>query len=313
MCTDTVEEPTIVANHYGTTCEVLQTFLQSTQGVHVNIVGRLVQKQYVRLGFQCQCQVQAVTLTTREHAALLLLVSAGEVESTKVRARVHLAPAYADIFGAFGDGLIHTLVGIDIGVHLVHITHFHGLTHSERTFVGLLHAHDHTEEGGFTRTVRANDAHNAVGWQHKVQVLEQEFIAKSFADALSIDDLVTQTWTVRDKDLQLLLALFLLLIQHSVVGSETGFTFRLAGFRCHTHPFQLALQGLATLAGLLLLHRHTSGLLLQPRRVVTLPWNTFATIQLQDPTCYIIQEIAVVGDTDDGTSVLVKVLLQPVD
>jgi hypothetical protein len=49
MRTDTVEEPTVVADHYGTTCEVLQTFLQCTEGVHVNIVGWLVQQQYVGL------------------------------------------------------------------------------------------------------------------------------------------------------------------------------------------------------------------------------------------------------------------------
>ena len=43
VCTDTIEEPTVVGNNYGTTCEVLQTFLQCTECVDVDIVGRLVE------------------------------------------------------------------------------------------------------------------------------------------------------------------------------------------------------------------------------------------------------------------------------
>ena len=36
--TDTVEEPTVVAHNNGATGKVFQTFFQSTQGVHVDIV-----------------------------------------------------------------------------------------------------------------------------------------------------------------------------------------------------------------------------------------------------------------------------------
>ena len=42
MSTDTVEEPTVVADYNCTACEVLKTLLKCTQCVHVNVVGRLV-------------------------------------------------------------------------------------------------------------------------------------------------------------------------------------------------------------------------------------------------------------------------------
>ena len=58
MGTDAVEEPAVVADDYGAAGKVLQAFLQGAHGVHVNIVGGLVQKQYVGLTLQRQCQVQ---------------------------------------------------------------------------------------------------------------------------------------------------------------------------------------------------------------------------------------------------------------
>ena len=44
---DTVEEPTVVRDNNGTAGKVLQTFLQCAEGVHIYIVGGLVQKEHV--------------------------------------------------------------------------------------------------------------------------------------------------------------------------------------------------------------------------------------------------------------------------
>ena len=45
--TDTVEEPAVVADNHSTTGKCLQTFLQGTQRVHVDIVGWLIEEQCV--------------------------------------------------------------------------------------------------------------------------------------------------------------------------------------------------------------------------------------------------------------------------
>ncbi len=198
-------------------------------------------------------------------------------------------------------------------MHLIHITHFHGLAHLERTLVCRLHTHDHAEQGRLTCTVRTNHAYDAVGRQHEVQVLKQHAVAVGFGYAFGVDDLVAQTRTVRNEYLQLLLTHFLLLVQHAVVRTQTGFRLGLTSLRRHAYPFQLALQGLPTLRGLLLLHRHSRRFLLQPRRVVALPWDTLAAIQLQDPSGYVVQEVAVVGDADHRSGILLQVLLQPVN
>ena len=62
--TDTVEEPAVVADDYGTSGKVLKTLLECTQRVHVDIVGRLVEEQHVTLLLQCEGELQAVALTT---------------------------------------------------------------------------------------------------------------------------------------------------------------------------------------------------------------------------------------------------------
>ncbi|CUP23504.1 Uncharacterised protein [Segatella copri] len=81
---------------------------------------------------------------------------------------------------------------------------------------------------------------------------------------LSLDNLVTQTRTVRDEDFQLLLALLLLLVEHLLVRVQTSLTLSLTGLRRHANPFQLALQCLAALRGSLLLLNHSLGLLVEP-------------------------------------------------
>ena len=78
---DTVQEPTVVTDYHSTASKGLETFLQGTEGVDVNIVGGLVEQEHIAFLLQCHGQVQTVALTAGEHAALLLLVGTGEVEA----------------------------------------------------------------------------------------------------------------------------------------------------------------------------------------------------------------------------------------
>lgn len=52
--------------------------------------------------------------------------------------------------------------------------------------------------------------------------------------------------------------------RRAFVARQTSLALGLAGLGRHAHPFQLSLQGLATLARLLLLHGHALGLLVEP-------------------------------------------------
>ena len=313
MGTDSVEEPAVVADYHRTTGKCLQTFLQGTEGVHVDIVGRLIEEQYVAFLLQCQCQLQTVTLTTRENTAELALVGAREVEAADVSTCIHISATQTQGFVALGNHLVNSLLRVDVLVLLVNISQLHGLTHLECAAICLIQAHNEAEEGSLTGSVRTNHTYDAVRRKHEVEVVEENLFAERLLYMLSLNHLVAQTRTVRDEDFQLLLALLLLLVEHLLVRVQTSLTLSLTCLRCHANPFQLTLQSLAALRGSLLLLNHSLGLLVEPRRVVALPWNTLATVQLQNPLAHVVEEVAVVGYGDDRTLILLQVLLQPVD
>ena len=147
---------------------------------------------------------------------------------------------------------------------LVNISQLHGLTHLECAAICLIQAHDEAEEGSLAGSVRTNHTHDAVRRKHEVEVVEENLFTECLLYMLSLDNLVTQTRTVRDEDFQLLLALLLLLVEHLLVRVQTSLTLSLTGLRCQANPFQLALQCLAALRGSLLLLNHSLGLLVEP-------------------------------------------------
>ncbi len=90
-----------MAYHNGASCEVVEAFLESAQGVYVNVVGGLVEQKHVALFFQCHGQMQTVALAAGEHAHFLFLVGAGEVEAREICAGVYVAASHAEAFHAF--------------------------------------------------------------------------------------------------------------------------------------------------------------------------------------------------------------------
>ena len=72
-------------------------------------------------------------------------------------------------------------------------------------------------------------------------------------------------------------------------------------------------QCLAALTGLFFFQRHSLGLLFQPGRIVTLPWNSFSPVKFQYPAGHMIQEITVVSNTDYRSGILLQMLFQPID
>ena len=196
---------------------------------------------------------------------------------------------------------------------LIDIGELHGLTHSKRTSIRLFQSHDQAEERGLTRTVRTNHAHDAIRWQHEIQVGEERLLRIRLRNMLRLNDLVTKTRTIGDIDFEFLFLLLLFLVEHHLVGVQTSLSFGMARLRGHTHPLQLTLQRLAALRGRLLFQSQSLRLLLQPRRVITFPGDTLTTIQFEDPLCHIVEEITVVGDGNHRSLVLLQMLFEPVD
>ena len=54
-------------------------------------------------------------------------------------------------------------------------------------------------------------------------------------------------------------------------------------------------------------------LLLEPGRVVAFPGNARAAIELEDPAGDVVEEVAIVGDRDDGARIVLEEALEPGD
>ena len=171
MGSDTIQEPTVVRDNHSATCEVLQALLQCTQGIYIDIVGRLIEQDNIAFLLQCQRKVQAVTLTTRQNATLLLLVCTGEVKTSYICTSRHLTIAQLNPLAILRYNLIYGLLGVNRFVLLVHIGELYGLTYGESSACRLLQAHNHTEQSSLTRSVRTNHTHDTGRWQLEVQSL----------------------------------------------------------------------------------------------------------------------------------------------
>ena len=79
-----------------------------------------------------------------------------------------------------------------------------------------------------------------------------------------------------------------------------------------THSSSRCERAAARLVDLLLL-REPLLLLLEPARVVALPRDARAAVELEDPARDVVEEVAVVGHRDDGAVVLLQVPLEPRD
>ena len=125
---DAVEEHAVVADDHGATGELKQRGLQGGQGLDVQVVGRLVQKQQVATLLEGEGEVQAVALATRENTGALLLVGTLEAEAGNVGAAGHLALANLHDVQTVGDNLPQVLIGIDARAVLVDVGDLYGLT-----------------------------------------------------------------------------------------------------------------------------------------------------------------------------------------
>ena len=153
------------------------------------------------------------------------------------------------------------------------------------------------------------------GRQGEVELLDQQVVAVALAQPLGLDHQVAEAGAGGDVDLVRIAPLVVLAVlgEQLLVGGQAGLALGLAGARAHPHPLELALQGaLARRLGLLL-EGQPLLLLLQPGGVVPLPGDALAAVELEDPAGHVVEEVAVVGDGDDGAGIVGEEVLQPGD
>src|SRR5262249_17244842 len=104
-----------------------------------------------------------------------------------------------------------------------------------------------------------------------------------------------------------------LLGEQRLVALDARLALRVPRARRHLDPLELALQRAPLRALGLLLELEAVLLLLEPARVIALPWDPRAAIELEDPAGDVVEEVAVMRDGDDRARVLGQVPLEPRD
>ena len=182
--------------------------------------------------------------------------------------------------------------------------------------VGLLLADDHAEERRLARAVGADDADDAAGRQDEVQVVDQQVVAVALAQALGLDHQVAEARPGRDRDLA-----------RRPRASRPPAPRPAAprsgrGAPC-SWPAAPAAPCAPTPARARSVRRRADSsfsscaepvlLLLEPGRVVALPRDAGAAVELEDPAGHVVEEVAVVGHGDHRARILLEVPLEPGD
>src|SRR5215210_1439122 len=308
---DPIEEPAIVADHDGAAGEVEQRLLEGAERVDIQVVRRLVEQEHVAPAPQQLREVDSIPLTAGEVADPLLLVGAAEVEPGDVLARVDLPLAELEHVLVPRDLLPHGVRRLQVGPRLVDVRQLDRVAHPERARVRMLLPRDHPEERRLAGPVRADHADDPARRERERHVLDEQPLAEPLRDVLGVDHEVAEPRPGRDVDLDLVELDVLVVGEQLLVGADARLRLRVPGLRARPHPFELAGERAAPCRLRLLLDRQPRLLLFEPGGVVALERQPLAAVELEDPAGDVVEEVAIVGDGDDGALVGLEEALEP--
>src|SRR5262249_32130309 len=144
----------------------------------------------------------------------------------------------------------------------------------------LLLPGDHPEQRRLAGAVRTDDADNPAAREREVEVLDQQVVAVALLQPARLDDRVAETRSWRDVDLGGLDLLRRILLEQIFIRVQPRLPLRLARPRRHPDPFELAFERLLPPRLGLLFLRETVLFLLEPGRVVPLPRDAVAAVEL---------------------------------
>ena len=84
-----VQEPTIMADDHDTTSKLQQGILQRSQGLHIQVIGRLIQEEHIGASYQGLGQMQSTPLTAGEGAHSFLLITTIEIKASTIGSAGH--------------------------------------------------------------------------------------------------------------------------------------------------------------------------------------------------------------------------------
>src|SRR5262245_60635509 len=276
-----IEEEAVVADDDGAAGEILERRFERGQRLDIEIVGRLIEKDQVRARLQHLGEVDAIALTARELAHLLLLVGALEIEPADIGPGLHLAVPELDHVVAARDLLEHRLFAVERVARLIDITELHRLADADRAVIGLVLADDHPEQRGLAGAVRPNHADNAARRQLEGEVVDQQLFAEAFVQLLGFDHDIAETGPGRNGDLRLAALVARGFGEHLLVGADARLGLGTARFGARPDPVVRARERALARLVLLALDFKPLRFLLEPGRVAPLVGNALPSIELE--------------------------------
>ncbi|OPZ82776.1 MAG: hypothetical protein BWY76_02605 [bacterium ADurb.Bin429] len=131
-----------MADHHRAAGEGLDGFFQRAQGIHVQVVGGLVEEDDIRPLREHLRQVNAVALAAGEIAHLLLLVGALEIKAGDVGAGIERPPADGDGLLPAADLFPYGVVAVQRLATLVHVGELYRLSDGDDARIRLHRAGD---------------------------------------------------------------------------------------------------------------------------------------------------------------------------
>ena len=135
----------------------------------------------------------------------------------------------------------------------------------------------------------------------------------AFGEVVSDDDFVAEALTRRDVDFLGFGAFLEFFAGEFVETGETRLVFAVAAFGVVAYPFEFLLEGAAVCGFLFFFDGEAFFFLLKPGGVVALIRDAFAPVEFENPAGDVIEEVAVVGNGDNGAGEVVQVVFQPGD
>src|SRR3990170_2580982 len=255
--------------------------------------------------------MNAVALSARELADLLLLIRPLEVEPADIGAGRHLAGAKLDHVAAAGDLLEHRLLAVERIARLIDIAELHRVADADTAVVRRLLADDHAEERGLAGAVRADHADDAAWRQLEGEIVDEEAVAEAFADILRLDDHIAEARSRRNGDLRLAVGVAAGLRHQLVIGLDTRLGLCLARLGACPDPVELAGERPLFRRILLAFNLEPLVLLLEPGGIAAVIGNAGTAIELESPFGDVVEEVAVVGDHDHGAWIIAQMMLEP--
>ena len=146
-----------------------------------------------------------------------------------------------------------------------------------------------------------------------VQTVKQKLVAERFRKIFNINNLISKARTCRNGNLRVLKLLFSFLRHKFVVARDVFLVLCLTTLCAHMNPLKFALNFFLALAFVFVFKCKALVFLLKPGRIITLKRIAFSAVKFKNPSGNIVKEVAVVGDGNYCSRIVVKVFFKPGD